>query len=96
MTPGRTATARELRTEVESAGRRRDDALAVAISRKPEKWHRDLLVFALLCTLWAALLIFRVVARDPFSSPTNPCVIADAGSVSANAMARPLERGRLR
>ena len=72
MIPGRTATARELRTEVESAGRRRDDALAVAISRKPEKWHRDLLVFALLCTLWAALLIFRVVARDPFSSPTNP------------------------
>jgi hypothetical protein len=44
----------------------------VAISRKPDKWHRDLLVFALLCILWAALLMFRVVARDPLSSPTNP------------------------
>jgi hypothetical protein len=44
----------------------------VAISRKPDKWHRDLLVFALLCILWAALLMFRVVTRDPLSSPTNP------------------------
>jgi hypothetical protein len=44
----------------------------VAISRKPDKWHRNLLVFALLCTLWAVLLMFRVVARDPLSSPTDP------------------------
>jgi hypothetical protein len=35
-------------------------------------WHRDLLVFALLCTLWSALLIFRVVIRDPFSSQASP------------------------
>ena len=36
------------------------------------RWHRDLLVFALLCTLWSALLIFRVVIRDPFSSQASP------------------------
>jgi hypothetical protein len=35
------------------------------------RWHRDLLVFALLCTLWSALLIFRVI-RDPFSSQAYP------------------------
>jgi len=34
-------------------------------------WHRDLLVFALLCILWSALLIFRAI-RDPFSSPGYP------------------------
>jgi hypothetical protein len=32
----------------------------------------DLLVFAVLCTLWSALLIFRVVTRDPFSSQAYP------------------------
>ncbi len=36
------------------------------------RWHRDLLVFAALCTLWSALLIFRVVIRDPFSSQASP------------------------
>lgn len=35
------------------------------------RWHRDLLVFAFLCTLWSALLIFRVVIRDPMSSQTS-------------------------
>jgi hypothetical protein len=44
----------------------------VAISRKPDKWHSDLSVFALFCILWAVLLMFRVVARDPLSSPINP------------------------
>ena len=42
-----------------------------ATNRKP-RWHRDLLAFAALCTLWSALLIFRVVFRDPFSSPASP------------------------
>ncbi len=42
-----------------------------ATGTKP-RWHRDLLVFAALCTLWSALLIFRVVIRDPFSSQASP------------------------
>jgi hypothetical protein len=44
--------------------------LTDARSTKPH-WHRDLLVFALLCILWSALLIFRAI-RDPFSSPGYP------------------------
>ena len=36
------------------------------------RWHRDLLVFAAFCTLWSALLIFRVMVRDPVSSPASP------------------------
>lgn len=42
-----------------------------AKNRTP-RWHRDLLAFAALCTLWSALLIFRVLIRDPFSSPASP------------------------
>ena len=45
--------------------------MAEATEIKP-RWHRDLLVFAALCTLWSALLIFRVVNRDPFSSQASP------------------------
>jgi hypothetical protein len=45
--------------------------LTEATGTKP-RWHRDLLVFAALCTLWSALLIFRVVTRDPFSSQASP------------------------
>ena len=45
--------------------------MAQATDTKP-RWHRDLLVFAALCTLWSALLIFRVLSRDPFSSPGYP------------------------
>jgi hypothetical protein len=37
-----------------------------------ERWHRDLVVFAVLCTLWSALLIFRGITRDPFSSQAYP------------------------
>jgi hypothetical protein len=44
--------------------------LTDARSTKPH-WHRDHLVFALLCILWSALLIFRAI-RDPFSSPGYP------------------------
>jgi hypothetical protein len=44
--------------------------LAEATDTK-RRWHRDL-VFAALCTLWSALLIFRVVFRDAFSSPASP------------------------
>jgi len=41
-------------------------------ARSPKlRWHRDLLVFAVLCILWSALVIFRVI-RDPFSSPGYP------------------------
>jgi len=36
------------------------------------RWHRDLLVFAALCTLWSAFLIFRLVMRDPMSSQGFP------------------------
>ena len=36
------------------------------------RWHSDLLVFAVLCTLWLAVLIFRVLIRDPFSSQASP------------------------
>jgi hypothetical protein len=42
-----------------------------ATNGKPQ-WHFDLLAFAALCTLWSALLKFRVVFRDPFSSPASP------------------------
>ena len=42
-----------------------------ATNRKA-RWHFDLLAFAALCTLWSALLIFRVLIRDPFSSPASP------------------------
>jgi len=45
-------------------------ALTDAINTKTY-WHRDLLVFAVLCSLWSALLIFRVIC-DPFSSPIYP------------------------
>ena len=44
----------------------------MAIPVQGDRWHRDLLVFAVLCTLWSALLIFRVVTRDPFSSQAYP------------------------
>src|SRR5258708_2171732 len=44
----------------------------MAIPVQGERWHRDLLVFAVLCTLWSAVLIFRVVTRDPFSSQAYP------------------------
>jgi hypothetical protein len=44
----------------------------MAIPAQGERWHRDILVFAVLCTLWSALLIFRVVTRDPFSSQAYP------------------------
>ena len=40
-------------------------------NRNP-RWHRDLLVFAALCTLWSAFLIFRLVFRDPMSSRGFP------------------------
>jgi hypothetical protein len=45
-------------------------ALTNATNAK-SRWYRDLLAFALLCTLWSALLILRVI-RDPFSSPSYP------------------------
>jgi len=44
----------------------------MAIPVQGERWHRDLLVFAVLCTLWSAVLIFRVVTRDPCSSQAYP------------------------
>ena len=46
--------------------------MLTAATNTKQRWHRDLLVFALLCTLWSALLIFRVVIRDPFSSQASP------------------------
>jgi len=45
--------------------------LADATNTEP-RWHRDLLVFAALCTLWSAFLIFRLVMRDPMSSQGFP------------------------
>ena len=45
--------------------------MAVATKTEP-RWHRDLLVFAGLCTVWSALLIFRVVTRDALSSQASP------------------------
>jgi hypothetical protein len=45
--------------------------LTDATNTRP-RWHCDLVVFAALCTLWSALLIFRVVIRDPFSSQASP------------------------
>jgi hypothetical protein len=45
--------------------------LTEATGTKP-RWHRDLLVFATLCTLWSAFLIFRLVIRDPMSSQGLP------------------------
>jgi hypothetical protein len=45
---------------------------AMAIPTQRQRWHRDLLVFAVLCTLWSAVLMFRVVIRDPFSSQASP------------------------
>jgi len=45
--------------------------LAEATNAKP-RWHRDLLVFAALCTLWSAFLISRLVIRDPMSSQGFP------------------------
>ena len=35
------------------------------------RWHPDLLVFALLCTLWSALLIFRVAIHDPLGAQAS-------------------------
>ena len=45
--------------------------MAEATNAKP-RWHRDLLVFAALCTLWSAFLISRLVIRDPMSSQGFP------------------------
>src|SRR5258708_39102895 len=44
----------------------------MAIPVQGERWHRDLLVFAVLCTLWSGVLIFRGVTRDPVSSQVYP------------------------
>jgi hypothetical protein len=48
-----------------------DTVRAMAIPMQGQRWHRDLLVFAVLCTLWSAVLMFRVVIRDPFSSQAS-------------------------
>jgi hypothetical protein len=45
--------------------------LADATNTKP-RWHRDLLIFAALCTIWSAFLIFRLVIRDPMRSHGFP------------------------
>ena len=49
-----------------------DTVRDMAIPVQGERWHRDLLVFAVLCTLWSVMLIFRVLTRDPFSSQAYP------------------------
>ncbi len=43
----------------------------VTISWQTRQWPRDLSVFGPLCALWAAFLIFRMVARDPYGSPSE-------------------------
>jgi hypothetical protein len=42
------------------------------VTNEERRWHRDLLVFAVFCVLWSALLIFRVAISDPFSSQASP------------------------
>jgi hypothetical protein len=42
------------------------------LTNEERRWHRDLLVFAVFCVLWSALLIFRVVISDPFTSQAFP------------------------
>lgn len=50
----------------------RDTACDTSIPAPRQRWHRDLLVFAALCTPWSAVLIYRALIRDPFSSQANP------------------------
>ena len=42
------------------------------LTNEERRWHRDLLVFAVFCVLWSALLIFRMVISDPFTSQASP------------------------
>jgi hypothetical protein len=43
---------------------------STANAKRP--WPRDLLIFALLCTLWSVLLIFRVAIHNPLSGHSAP------------------------
>jgi hypothetical protein len=54
-----------------AGGLSEEKGLTEATNTKP-RWHRDLLLFALLCTLWSVLLMLRVIIQDPFGSAAPP------------------------